>query len=609
MKEPYGKGLASHPGPESCGAAREGGAEALTGESAGELSSREITTSMVPTPLGEAEGNIHGRAIASAQGTGRGRRTSACTDTPCAGTGRSHASPRGDDSERDEKASGHTASMHERGKSDSLVVPEKRTNEGTGPAPGPEEAVEGRGLAKGNLLEQNAPRTQSRTSAPSALERVREAAKRDKRARFSALMHHVTTERLRASYLGLKRRAAAGVDGVTWEEYGRDLDGNLQRLHRRLRTGAYRAKPSRRVYIPKTDGRQRPLGIAALEDKIVQGAVVEVLNAIYEEDFVGFSYGFRPGRNQHQALDALAVAIGRKKVSWVLDADIRSFFDVIDQAWMQRFIEHRIADRRLQRLIMKWLKAGVMEDGKKTISEAGTPQGATISPLLANIFLHYVFDLWADQWRRRKAGGEVIIVRYADDIVVGFQHRWDAERFRAELSERMGRFGLELHPDKTRLIEFGRFAADNRRERDEGKPETFNFLGFTHICDKTRSGKFKLVRHTIKKRMRQTLDRIKQELKGRMHDSVPEQGRWLRAVVRGYFAYHAVPTNHQALAEFRTEVVRWWLRTLRRRSQKYRLTWRRFNELVDRWLPRPRTLHPWPSLRFDARTQGRSPVR
>jgi group II intron reverse transcriptase/maturase len=360
------------------------------------------------------------------------------------------------------------------------------------------------------------------------------------------------------------------------------------------------------VYIPKTDGRQRPLGIAALEDKIVQGAVAEVMNAIYEEDFLGFSYGFRPGRNQHQALDALAVAIGRKKVNWVLDADIRSFFDVIDRAWMRRFIEHRITDRRLRRLIEKWLNAGVMEDGKRTYTETGTPQGATISPLLANIFMHYVFDLWANQWRRRKAHGDVILVRYADDIVVGFQHRWEAERFRAELSERMGRFGLELHPEKTRLIEFGRFAAGNRQERGEGRPETFDFLGFTHICGKARNGKFLLVRHTIKKRMRQTLQRVKGELKRRMHNAVREQGRWLRSVVRGYFAYHAVPTNLQALGEFRTEVVRWWLKMLRRRSQKHRLTWRRFNEIVDCWLPRPKPLHPFPEMRFAARTQGRS---
>jgi group II intron reverse transcriptase/maturase len=360
------------------------------------------------------------------------------------------------------------------------------------------------------------------------------------------------------------------------------------------------------VYIPKADGRQRPLGIAALEDKIVQGAVVEVLNAIYEGDFLGFSYGFRPGRNQHQALDALAVGICRKKVSWVLDADIRSFFDVIDRAWMRRFIEHRIADRRLRRLIEKWLNAGVMEDGKRTYPETGTPQGATISPLLANIFLHYVFDLWANQWRRRKAHGEVIIVRYADDIVVGFQHRWEAERFRAELSERMGRFGLELHPEKTRLIEFGRFAAGNRRERDEERPQTFDFLGFTHICGTARNGKFLLVRHTIKKRMRQTLDRVKEGLKRRMHDAVREQGRWLGTVVRGYFAYHAVPTNLQALGEFRTEVVRWWLRMLRRRSQKHRLTWRRFVKIVDCWLTRHKPLHPFPEVRFAARTQGRS---
>jgi len=499
--------------------------------------------------------------------------------------------------------------MNDRGKSDSPIVPGKRSNEAAGPAPDAEETVEGRGLAKGNSLEQNTSRTQSRTKdVPSALERVREAAKRDKRARFSALMHHVTVDRLRGSYLGVKRRAAAGVDGVTWEEYGRDLDGNLERLHQRLRTGAYRAKPSRRVYIPKADGRQRPLGIAALEDKVVQGAVVEVMNAIYEEDFLGFSYGFRPGRNQHQALDALAVAIRRKKVSWVLDSDIRSFFDVIDRTWMRRFIEHRIADRRLQRLIQKWLNAGVMEDGKKTITEAGTPQGATVSPLLANIFLHYVFDLWANQWRRN-ARGEVIIVRYADDIVVGFQHRWEAERFRAELSERMGRFGLELHPEKTRLIEFGRFAADNRRDRGEGKPETFNFLGFTHICGKTRNGKFLLIRHTIKKRMRQTLDRIKEGLRRRMHDAVPEQGQWLRAVVGGYFAYHAVPMNIRALGELRTAVKRAWLQTLRRRSQKHRLTWRRYSGIVDRWLPRANITHPWPEQRFDARTQGRSPVQ
>ena len=500
--------------------------------------------------------------------------------------------------------------MNERGKSDSSVVPEKRSNKVDGPAWSAAEIVEGRGLAKGNLVEQNTLRTQSREhGVPSALERVREAAKRDKDARFSALMHHVTVERLRAAYRRIRRAAAAGVDGVTWEEYGRDLDGNLARLHQRLHRGAYRAKPSRRVYIPKADGRQRPLGIAALEDKVVQGAVVEVLNAIYEEDFLGFSYGFRPRRSQHGALDALAVAMRRKKVSWVLDADIQSFFDVIDRTWMERFIEHRIADRRLRRLIAKWLRAGVMEDGKKITAEAGTPQGATVSPLLANVFLHYVFDLWANQWRRRVARGAVVIVRYADDIVVGFQHRWEAERFRTELSERMGRFGLRLHPDKTRLIEFGRFAAGNRQERGAGKPETFDFLGFTHICGKTREGKFIVVRHTIKKRMRQKIRDLKTEMKRRMHAPVPEQGRWLRAVLQGHFASYAVPTNYQALGEFRTAVVRQWLRTLRRRSHKHNLAWRRFNGIVDRWLPRARILHPWPDQRFDAITRGRSPVQ
>ena len=401
------------------------------------------------------------------------------------------------------------------------------------------EPVEGRRPAKGNTGRQNAPRTQSRTSVPSALDRVREVAERQKEARFTALLHHVTLDLLREAFLDLKRRAAAGVDGVTWEDYARDLEENLQDLHARVHRGAYRAKPSRRVYIPKADGRQRPLGIAALEDKIVQRAVVEVMNSIYEVDFLGFSYGFRPGRNQYQALDALAVGILRKKVNWVLDADIRGYFDTIDHEWLMKFVEHRIGDRRVLRLIRKWLKAGVMEEDEWRASEVGSPQGAMVSPLLANIYLHYVFDLWIQWWRSRHARGKVIVVRYADDIVVGFQHRSDATRFRSELDARFAKFGLKLHPEKTRLLEFGRYAAQRRAERGVGKPETFDFLGLTHICGRTRLGDFLLVRRTSRKRMAAKLQWIADELMRRRHLSIKKQGLWLQRVVGGYF--HTCP--------------------------------------------------------------------
>jgi len=470
--------------------------------------------------------------------------------------------------------------------------------------------VEERTLAKGNSIQQNTPRTQRRTlCVPNALERVRQAAQRDRQARFTALMHHVDLSRLKAAYYRLKPKAAPGVDGVTWEEYGRNLEDNLEDLHARLHRGGYRPKPTRRTYIPKADGRQRPLGIAAVEDKVVQAAVVEVMNAIYEKDFVGFSYGFRPGRSQHDALDALAVGIYRRRVNWVLDADIRGFFDVIDHHWMMRFLEHRIADKRLLRLLRKWLAAGVLEDGKWTKGEVGTPQGATISPLLANIYLHYAYDLWAHAWRKRCAQGDVILVRYADDTIAGFQHQPEAERFLAELRTRLGRFGLELHAEKTRLIAFGRFAAQRRARTRHSRPECFSFLGFTHICDRTRSGRFLIARHTIAKRLRMRLRAIRDTLRRRMHDPVPAQGAWLRAVVQGYFNYHAVPTNIRAMDRFRTEVARLWYRTLRRRSQRSRITWDRMSPLVNRWLPRARILHPWPDDRFDAKTRGRSPVR
>ena len=399
------------------------------------------------------------------------------------------------------------------------------------------------------------------------------------------------------------------MDGVTWEQYEPDLENNLQELHARVHRGAYRAKPSRRVYIPKADGQQRPLGIAALEDKLLQRAVVEVLQAIYETDFLGFSYGFRPGRSQHQALDALVVGILRKKVNWVLDMDIRRFFDTIDHEWLMRFLEHRIADRRVLRLIGKWLTAGVMENEQWQAGKEGSPQGATVSPLLANLYLHYVFDQWVQRWRTRYAGGNVVVVRYADDAVVGFEHEGEVHRFRAELGERLRRFSLELHPQKTRVMEFGRFAAERRTSNGHGKPETFNFLGFTHICGQARSGRFLLLRHSSRRRRRAKLREIRDEILRRRHLSIKKQGMWLARVVQGYFNYHAIPTNIHALQEFRKQVTRHWFRALRRRSQRDRTTWDRMNRLVDRWLPVDRIQHPWPTGRFDATTRGGSPVR
>jgi group II intron reverse transcriptase/maturase len=469
--------------------------------------------------------------------------------------------------------------------------------------------MEERGGAKGNTSQQTTSRTQSRIGVPHALERVRQAAKRERNAKFTSLMHHITIDRLRQSYLELKRQAAPGVDGVTWSQYQEGLEVRLQGLHGRVQKGTYQTRPSRRVYIPKADGRPRPLGIAALEDKIVQRAVVQVLNAIYEVDFLGFSYGFRPGRSQHDALDALAVGLYSKKVNYVLDADIRGFYDSLDQRWLKRFIEHRIADPGVQRLIQKWLSAGVMEAGSYSVSEEGVPQGASVSPLLANLYLHYALDQWVQKWRGRQARGEMIVVRFADDVIFGFQHRADAERFLGELRERLRKFALELHPDKTRLLEFGRFAAQQRRERGRGKPETFDFLGFTHISAKARNGRFVLRRQTMRKRMRARLRAVKAELQRRRHQPIPEQGRWLSSVVRGYFAYHAVPTNMKALQSFRTQVERHWRSALKRRSQRHHMDWKRMRKLSARWLPTPRILHPWPGERFDVRTRGKSPVR
>jgi group II intron reverse transcriptase/maturase len=429
-------------------------------------------------------------------------------------------------------------------------------------------------------------------------------ARRDGKVRFTALLHHVSVDRLRASYWGLNPKAATGVDGVTWAEYGRDLEENLRDLHARVQRGAYRARPTRRVFIPKPDGRQRPLGVAALEDKILQRAVVEVLNAIYEQDFLGFSYGFRSGRSQHDALDALATAITRKKVNWVLDADLRDFFTSLDQGWLEKFLEYRIADKRVLRLIQRWLRAGVIEDGKWSSTEEGTAQGASVSPLLANVYLHYVFDLWADQWRRRNARGDVILTRFADDYVAGFEHREDAERFLADLRDRFAQFGLELHPDKTRLIEFGRFAARNRERRGDRKPDTFDFLGFTHICARTKNGRFKLKRVTSKKKMRAKLKSVKTEMSRRRHHPIPDQGRWLASVLSGHYRYYAVPDNSHALHAFRERVIGHWRHALSRRSQKDHMTWEQINRYARAWLPQPRILHPWPDARFDAKPKG-----
>jgi group II intron reverse transcriptase/maturase len=429
---------------------------------------------------------------------------------------------------------------------------------------------------------------------------VRKAARENKKMKFTALLHHLTVDLLRESFYSLKRKAAPGVDGVTWQEYEAGREDRLVDLHRRVHRGAYRAMPSRRVYIEKEDGRKRPLGVAALEDKIVQQAVVTILNQIYEEDFLGFSYGFRPGRSQHQALDALSYALLRKKVNYVLDADIRGFFDNLDKSWLIKFVEHRVADPRILRLIQKWLNAGVMEEGKWSETKTGTPQGSVISPTLANIYLHYVFDLWVDVWRAKCAQGEVVVVRYADDTVLGFQHQAEADRFLESFRERLGKFGLELHPDKTRRIEFGRFAEDRRKRRGEGKPEPFDFLGFTHISGKDRNGTFAVKRKTSRKRMRSKLLAIKHQLRQRMHNPTEQTGEWLQSVVQGYFNYHAVPGNTDSLGIFRQRVTRLWRWALRRRGQKRRPNWARIQRLAAQWIPEPRVLHPYPELRFAA---------
>lgn len=599
MEESYGKGPASHPDPESCMGGRKAVGEALTGAHAGQPSSCEIRSSGVPTPLCEAEGYTVGGEHGEPSTDPAQSKTLSMRGNSLHGNREIPALSSVDESgDRSGKGSRPKPDMHDSGKSEDGIVPEKLPNNGRRLA----EAMEGRPSTEGNSPQTATSPTQSGINVSPGLQRVRELARREKKVRFTNLLHHLDVPLLLRSFYSLKSDAAPGNDGVTWQQYEADVYTRVDDLHRRIQTGSYRATPVKRAFIPKADGLMRPLGIAAVEDKIVQHAVVTILNQVYEVDFMGFSYGFRPGRSTHDALDSLYVGISRRKVNWVLDADIRGFFDSIAHEWLVKFIEHRIADRRIVRLIRKWLTAGVSEDGRWLKSERGTPQGAVVSPLLANVYLHYVFDLWVQQWRTRKAKGEVIVVRYADDFVLGFQHRHEAERFLADLKERLAKFALELHPDKTRLIEFGRFAAENRQQRGEGKPETFDFLGFTHSCGvKRRIRTFLVKRKTTKKRMRARLQSIRDVLVRGRHRPVGKQAAWLGRVVAGYFRYFAVPGNIQALDSFRTQVVRYWFRALRRRSQKHRLRWEVFGPYANRILPTPKILHDYPDVRFYAK--------
>ena len=482
--------------------------------------------------------------------------------------------------------------------SDNLIVSEKPLNK-TGDNKPVAEEVERRRLAERNPSKQNRNQAQSWAILPSELERIRYAAKRNKKEQFISLWHHVyNSARLESSFLKLKRKSAKGVDGQTWSTYNLNRKENLKNLSEQLKNGGYRARPVKRIYIPKPDGRQRPIGIPSLEDKIVQGSMVEVLNSIYENDFLGFSYGFRSSRSQHNALDAVVEAIEGRKVNWVLDVDIRGFFDAISHKWLIRFLEHRIKDKRVIRQIKKWLNAGIMEEGRWCKSEQGTPQGGSISPLLANIYLHYVFDLWANNWRNRNASGDVVMIRYADDMVLGFQHKHEATRFLSGLKDRLKKFTLEVNTEKTSLIEFGRFAAERRRNKGEGKPETFYFLGFTHVCSRSRLGKFTVLRNTAAKKMRNKLAELKITMRDRLHWSIPDAGKWLKSVLTGHYRYYGVPWNGKSLTRFRSEIFRMWCNSLRRRSQKHRITWERMGRLAKIWLPCPFISHPYPSQRM-----------
>ena len=609
MKVQYGEEVANHSGPESCDATREDCSEALTGEISRPAIEPRNQDSGTLTSLSEAESNTNHGDNRKPWG-GPTRSENLCMlrslsngsneiSSVSIGIGRMDGAG---------KVGDRNPAVYADEKSDTPIRPRTWPNKGDAPA----EANEERGVVDGNSEETTEPRAQNRDKCSSrGLQGVRVAAKRDPKCRFTSLLHHITPELLRDSYFKLSRNAATGVDGVSWRDYESEVRaGRMLELHAEVHSGRYRALPSRRVYIPKADGRLRPLGIAALEDKIVQQAVVTVLNEVYESDFMGFSYGFRPGRSQHDALDALAAGIETRKVNWILDADIVGFFDEIDHDWMIRFLEHRIGDKRIIRLIRKWLMAGTIEQGRRSAAVKGTPQGAVISPLLANIYLHYALDLWAHQWRSCHATGDVIFVRYADDSVAGFQYEHEAHAFLKAMRDRMEKFGLKLHPEKTRLIRFGRFASSQCREKGLGKPKTFDFLGFTHICGKRKdTGGFKLVRLTMKKRMRATLKAIRETLVKRRHEPIPAIGSWLGKVVSGYLNYHSVPDNLHRMKGFVTEVKRAWRFSLMRRSQRKRMTWSRFGRISRRYLPRLRVIHPRPSERFHVKTRDRSRVR
>jgi len=602
MKESYGKGLATHTGHESCLDDPQGRGEALTVERAGGLLSSEITAS------GCGPGRTQGNAISGVALSREWRRNPAesenlaCTETPCAGIGRSGELPppsAGGMGVVSVKDRSRRTDAYANRESDGVIVPEKLPNNGV---PAPAEAMEGRTPIKGNAREEAVTRPQSRKVASFGLEGVRQRAIMDRTLVFTNLKHHITLELLHESFHDLNRKAVAGIDGVRWKHYEQNLDRNLTELHDKLHRGSYRAKPVKRTYILKENGSQRPLGITTVEDKLVQQAVVKVLLPIYDADMLGFSYGFRKGKGQHDALDALATGIERRRINWILDADVKSFFDEIPHDELLRLIGLRVGDPWILRLISKWLKTGYSEDGKIYRQEKGTPQGSVISPVLANIYLHYVVDQWVDYGRARPGCGEVIIVRYADDFVIGFHDKDTAERCRENLRKRLAGFGLTLHPEKTRLIEFGRYAASNRQRRGEGKPETFNFLGFTHICSVNRKGRFFLKRITIRKRLKNRVKETLENLRKRMHRPVKETGEWLGSVLLGFGQYHGVPGNGDALKAIRDQLVKGWYKVLRRRSQKgTSLTWEKYNRIVDSYIPRLRICHPFPEVRFDAK--------
>jgi RNA-directed DNA polymerase len=614
MKEPYVEGLASHHGPESCVGPLRSGREALTGADAGQVLSHEKGFTFGIADLVPNGGRQHRHRRNNRRACGRvpGVADPAhASETPHTGTGRSRQVP----------VAAHDGSGPAGGGQESLrpartpreVTHQHNTDDRAEQARQHRaaEAREARTVTKGNPKGETGPDTQRSQNPVNAQQRVREAARKDRNLRFNNLMHHITPRLLMESFEALNPKAVPGIDEVTWKQYRENAVSHIRILHQRVHSGGYRAKPSRRIYIPKADGRQRPIGIAALEDKIVQQAVVTILSLIYEEDFLDLSYGSRPGRMPHQALDELYVELTEGRVEWILDADIRSFFDSLNHDWLMKFVAHRVADQRILRLIAKWLRAGVSEDGQWSETKVGTPQGAVISPLLANIYLHYVLDLWVEAWRKKHAKGKVIIVRYADDFVMGFERQEDAQRLLKDLNQRVKTFGLELHPEKTRLIEFGRHAERNRAKKNMGKPETFDFLGFTHICARRRKdGTFTVWRKTISKRLKNKVKEIRQKLKRGRHRPVKLQGKWLRQVVQGHLNYYAVPNNYHALSRFCWEVGKAWYQALCRRSQKARrLSWKKMKKLLNSWMPKPRIIHPWPDQRFRRSRTSRPKVR